>query len=420
MAAGDAGDTQDPEDEFDRALRELTEGISSGPVIHEPSAAQRAAAAKRAAAATAKAAAKAAAKAKAGPSAGTKGANGPNRVNGPKAGAGASANAGPGRRAKAGPKRSRARAGLGGLIAAWTIVVAVLAGSGVLTWIHFHSQPLRISSPHHLKPVHHTPPPTTSASSATVLINASPFLDTEPPSDPFTGTPADGWADGAAGITVPAAGPHGPFTAAQVRAAYQSTRMILIAGFLDRATLDGGTPARFASLLTSRQRAEFLAGIGLAGRDKQGFPRSTRAWVASFAPGTTRLVTTVVKVHGSMSAGTAVSAGMTVLRVRVNYLFVYAVEPPGRPADWMRVVVQEYGDVDFAAWDDPGRALEPWVRMTPGTAGAQCGMSDGFIHPAYPHGPPAAVRPSGSPVNPYSAAPPAGSSTYRCQLTTGT
>jgi hypothetical protein len=383
MADGDPGDERGPEDEFDRALRELLDGIYSRPPIPEPSAAQRAAAARRAAALTAKATARATAAAR------------------PKA------------------KRPEQRSGLGGVIAAWTVVVAVLAASGGITWFHFHSHANVLRS---IKPVYHEVSgahgPAISAPSAAVLINSAPFLGAGPPADPFAGTPADGWKDGAAGIAGPAPGRVGPFTAGQVRAAYQVTRKILIAGFLNWPTLRGGTPAAFANLLTSRQRGEFLAGLGKAGLDKRGFPLSTRAWVASFAPGTTTFVTQTVKVRGSMSAGTAVTSGVTVLRVAVSYQFVYAVEPPGAPGDWMRVVIQEYGHVDFASWD-PG-PLEPWVGMTPAAAGAQCGTTDGYIHPQYPDGPPPKVQPSGSPVDPYSAAAPASSGTYRCRNTTGT
>jgi hypothetical protein len=381
MADGDAEGAQDSEDELDRELRELTEPNSSTPRIHEPSAAQRAAAARRAATATTNA----------------------NLTAMPGTG-----------------KRKPKRTGLGGVIAAWTVVIAVLAGSGALTWFHFHSSPVRTSAARGTKPTRH-PTPTPSVSSAAVLITSSPlFVNTGPPADPFAGTPSDGWADGAAGITVPAARAHGPFTAAQVQAAYQTTRKLLIAANLDWPTLRGGTPNAFASLLTSGQRHEFLTGLGKKGLDKQGFQLSTRDWVTSFAPGTTKFVTTVVKVHGSMSATTAVSSGSTVLRIKVNYLFVYAVEPPGLPGDWMRVVDQEYGNVDFATWDDPGGQLEPWTQISGSTAGVQCGTTDGYIHPDYSNGPPSGVQPSGSPVNPYSTAPPPSSDTYRCRNTTGT
>jgi hypothetical protein len=360
MANGEPGDTGNHDDEIDRKLRELTAEVFATSRIHEPSAAERARAA-----------------------------------------------------AKREKRPSRRRRG--GLLTAWVIVVAVLAAVGAVTWFHFHSSPSALDDTH---PVRNGPVPPSSSPSA---VSSSPSVAVGPPADPFAGTPADHWANGAAGIVVPAARSHGEFTAAQVQAAYQETRKILIAENLDWPTLRGGAPTAFAGLLTSQQRSYFTQGLDKIGLDSHGFALSTRDWVTSFAPGTTSFVTTVVKVHGSMSAGETVFSGKTALRVRVDYLFTYAVEPPGHPDDWMRIVVQDYDTWDFAQWDDPGGPLEPWAAQAGGsTAGGQCGMTDGYVHPAYPNGAQSGVRPSGAPVNPYSTAPPPTSSTYVCHSTTGT
>lgn len=224
------------------------------------------------------------------------------------------------------------------------------------------------------------------------------------PADPFGGTPAQGWADGAAGITIPAARAHGPFTAAQVRSAYQMTRKLLIAGNLDWPTLRGGTPSAFADLLPRQERSQFLAGLHARARYKDGSEQNTRVWVSSFAPGRVSFVTAVIKVHGTMSAGTATESGTVVLRIRFDYLFVYAVEPPGDPADWMRVVQQRYGSVDFARWDDPGGPLEPWITVGTNSSGVRCGTRDGYVHPQFPPGPHLSIQPPGRPQDPYSLA----------------
>jgi hypothetical protein len=358
MANGEPGDANNRDDEIDRRLRELTAEVSAASRIHEPSAAERArAAAKR-------------------------------------------------------EKRPRRRR-RGGLLTAWVIVIVLLGGGGAFTWYHFRSSPSALDD---TGPVRNGPVPSSSASA----VSSSPYVVAGPPADPFAGTPADHWAVGAAGIAMPSARSHGEFTVAQVQAAYQDTRKILIAGNLDWPTLRGGAPTAFADLLTSQQRAFFIDGLDKIGLDKQGFPLSTRDWVMSFAPGTTSFITTVVKVHGSMSAGTAVFSGRTALRVQVDYLFVYAIEPPGHPDDWMRIVAQDYGDVYFAQWDDPSGPLEPWLETGISPAGGLCGMSDGYVHPAYPNGARSKVRPSGSTLNPYSGAPPPTSSTYVCHPTTGT
>lgn len=242
----------------------------------------------------------------------------------------------------------------------------------------------------------------------------------EPSADPFAGSPAAHFADGKAGIIPPAARPVSGFSAAHVAAAYRKVKELLVAAQLNPQTLGGGAPGAFARLLTGQQRDYFIGHLDKLGT-RHGAQRSTRAWVTSFAPGTTRLIGGTVKVHGRMTAARAVDAGRKVLRISVDYLFVYAVEPPGDPARWMRIVDRNYGYVDFATWDDPGGALEPWLGVwnAGGPAGGRCGIEDGFVHPAFPSGPPDKVQPSGRPINPYDQSVPP--SPHRgCQRTTGT
>lgn len=213
-----------------------------------------------------------------------------------------------------------------------------------------------------------------------------------PPADPFSGSPGDHWADGAAGITIPAAKAHGPYSAAQVRSAYETTRKLLIAANLDWPMLHGGAPKAYEHLLVEPERKQFLAGLHLTALDQNGWPKNTRREVSSFAPGRTSFVTTVVKVHGTMKAGLTINSGSEVLRIRYDYLFVYAVEPPGNPASWMRAVQQQYGTVDFGRWDYSGSSFEPWISDGNSTAGIDFRTRDGYIHPAYPLAAPAAIR----------------------------
>jgi hypothetical protein len=312
---------------------------------------------------------------------------------------------------KAKKEKRQRRSGNGRLRAVPVAAVVLLAVAGVITWRLSSSS----SALNDTNTVHNGAVPT---GSSTAVV--APAIQAGPPADAFAGTPADHWADGAAGIVPPAAKPSGQFTSAQVAAAMQITRKLLIAGNLDGTTLNGGAPTAFADLLTPQQRTDFVNNLDKIGLDKDGYTTSSRAWVMSFAPGTVSFVTNVVKVHGSMSAGTAALSGRTALRIAVDYLFAYAIEPPGHPGDWMRVVAQDYGDVYFAQWDDPGGPLEPWVKIGISPAGGQCGMTDGYVHPAYPNGARSTVQPSGAPVNPYSPAPPPTSGTGTCHNTTGT
>ena len=161
--------------------------------------------------------------------------------------------------------------------------------------------------------------------------------------------------------------------------AYATTRTLLIAQNLDPTTLRGGAPTAFADVLTAQQRTQFTAGLDKIGLSKQGYSLSTRDWVASFTPGTTTLIGTVIKVHGTMSARSATDQGQTVLEINVNYRFVYAVDPPHDPADWMRIVGQVTGYIEFDDWQDPGGPIQPWdISALPSEAGARCGTTDGF------------------------------------------
>ena len=258
------------------------------------------------------------------------------------------------------------------------------------------------------------------ASPATSIRQHSAF--TGPPSDPFSGTPADHWANGASGIVVPPATPIGEFPAGRVRFAYQRTRQLLIAATLTRTTLLGGSPAAFTRLLTGQQRAQFLAALTKTGLDKQGNPVSSRSDITSFAPGSTQLIGTVIKVHGTMRAHEATTkAGFLDLDVNVDYIFVYPIEPPHQPTRWMRIVTQMAWTVIFSAWTGAATPFEPWVVFNESFAGTTCGTTDGYLHPDYPGsqaGAPApSVSPSGTPVDPYAMAttgPPG------CQRTTGT
>jgi hypothetical protein len=173
-------------------------------------------------------------------------------------------------------------------------------------------------------------------------------------------------------------------------------------------------------LLTKQQRDEFLGGLNKTGVNKGGYPLSTRKWVASFAPGSAELIGNVIKAHGVMSAQTVREAGGVVLAIKVNYLFGYAVEPPGNPDDWMRVIDHQYGTVTFAQWDDPGGPLEPWDQTIIGNAGIQCGTQDGYIHPAYPSERISGASQSGPAVNPFSSATSVPSGGAVCGRTSGT
>ena len=260
------------------------------------------------------------------------------------------------------------------------------------------------------------------ASAATSVV---PPDSLGPPADPFTGTPADHWADGAAGIAAPTAEPIGPYTKAQVEYAYKTTRAMLAAAELDKQTLLGGAPTAFADLLTGAQKAWFLNGLDKKGVDKQGDALSSRTLVMSFAPGSTQLIGSVIKVNGTMHAKAVKdSSGDYDFNVDVDYIFVYPIEPPHQPDDWMRIVNEVVWTVSFSNWQGAASTFAPWIDAVSGVgrvSGIVCGTGDGFWHPAYPVAASvsasASASPTGSPVNPYVSG-----QSYQgpCQALTGT
>ena len=261
--------------------------------------------------------------------------------------------------------------------------------------------------------------PTPSSHPTTGGVPGAAFLPSPTLAAPFLGTPAQSYANGAAGMVIPPAHAVGSYSAAQVAAAYQETKRLLIAANLDPRTLRGGRPDAFASLLIPEQRTQFVDQLGVIGLTSNGSEKSSRSWVTSFAPGGTQLVGSVIKVHGAMHATTGMNGAWHVLRIRADYLFVYAVERPGQPLTLTRVVVRYLVDDDFAAYNDPGGSLEPWWRVvTWFDAGALCGVDDGFVHPQFPNEAPGKVQPTGTPVDPYDQSTPA--ATNRCQRTKGT
>lgn len=299
----------------------------------------------------------------------------------------------------------------------WGWGAVILLGAAVLAYSRFaHSPAASAGGVNDTQVVTNGAVPPVTPVSTTPAV--SPLTGSGPPSDPFQGTPADTWADGTAGIVIPAAKPAGRYSASQVGYAYETTRKLLLAAALDKQTLSGGAPTAFADLLTPQQRTEFVSHLDKIGVDNKGNTLSTRGLIISFAPDTTKLIGSVIKVHGTMTAHPATdSRGTPVLRVEVDYRIAYAVEPPREPADWMRIVAEFDGTVDFGNWAGADTAFQPWWNVGAGVAGARCGTRDGYVHPAYPTGPPESVKPSGRPIDPYSLRETPGQT---CQLTTGT
>ncbi|MFF4191860.1 hypothetical protein [Nonomuraea sp. NPDC001831] len=230
------------------------------------------------------------------------------------------------------------------------------------------------------------------------LLGANPGLEALPvpanpvaADDPFAGSPAEHYADGAAGLVMPAAKALGGLSKADVAKGLERTRALLAAALLDRETLLGGRPKAFAGLLDADQREEFSKELG-------GKKYDSRRMVISFAPGSAELATDVVKINGTARLGTFREDGLHGVKVEVNYLAVYAVRRPGAPATTMRLVSQLNGEVQLYRSDGKPALYAKWgMSSTP----ADCDADDGFVHPVYEDDPPGSVAPTGPATDPY-------------------
>jgi hypothetical protein len=218
------------------------------------------------------------------------------------------------------------------------------------------------------------------------------------PQDPFRGSPAYDYGNGAAGIRPPAAKPVAGFSASQVRDHLQTVKRALILANLDQKVWQGARPTALIKLFDPRDgyRTRVTRTFGRPSAGDNPLTIATR-----FKPSEATVHGEIVKVRGKMTFR-GMERGR--LRVHADYLFVYAVRPAGGPVRQVeRVVVRRTTDYDFY---DPAR-----FQVTPGTfvlaksrfrsANAKCDQDDGFIHPSFNDVPADGSIPSGAPIDPY-------------------
>ncbi|MGW4487581.1 hypothetical protein ACWEOE_27500 [Amycolatopsis sp. NPDC004368] len=143
---------------------------------------------------------------------------------------------------------------------------------------------------------------------------------------PFDNTPAQNWAEGIAGVTVPPAAKVGSFSAQQVKAAEDQVKQAITAAQLDQDTLTAHNPAEYVGLLAPDERQDVQA-------DAPGY-------LIYLADGY-HLLPVPPRMNGSMTVKPG-KAGELVLHT--SYVVAYAFDP-GTHAT--------YGPAD----------LEPFVRV---------------------------------------------------------
>lgn len=160
---------------------------------------------------------------------------------------------------------------------------------------------------------------------------------------PFAGTPAANWADGEAGIVLPAPEAVGGFSASQVAQATALVRDVLVASRIDPKLLVSHDPSSYLGLLAEDARRQLEPSFS-SGRELE-----VQSLVSLIASGST-LLPVEPKVSGTMSVRPG-NAGELV--IHTNYVFAYAFEPSTqlRLVDAMNTIVVVRADVDYKLLD---------------------------------------------------------------------
>ncbi|MQY35381.1 hypothetical protein SRB17_33550 [Streptomyces sp. RB17] len=223
--------------------------------------------------------------------------------------------------------------------------------------------------------------------------------------EPFRGSPAVRWADGADAIEVPHAKAVAGMSQDDVALALRRTKEFLVDTNLDPAVLRGGQPDAALALLDPQQ-PHTLSGLrrSLRTPDRRRNPLDL---VTRFDPAEVALAGDVIKVRGHMtfSAGAAGE-----VRVHADYTFVYPLvraggKGGGAGADDVvaRTIIRR--DLTMVLLDP-----RKWIS-TEGKLGVrssdsefyntECDVHDGYYHPVFPDGAPTGAPATGPAVDPY-------------------
>ncbi|MDH6578706.1 hypothetical protein [Kitasatospora sp. MAP5-34] len=158
--------------------------------------------------------------------------------------------------------------------------------------------------------------------SLVALAPSSPVTAVPDTKNPFARLPA-GYADGAAGLGVPAASATAHFTKPEVAKALNTAQQFLVASALTPAELVQGETSVVRTLITPGEQAQYDQSIADP-RDDQH--HAATGWLVRFDPGQVALAAGNVKVAGSMQVTEADSG---TLEITTDHTFVYALRPAG-------------------------------------------------------------------------------------------
>lgn len=156
---------------------------------------------------------------------------------------------------------------------------------------------------------------------------------------PYLDTPAANWADGEAGIKLPAPAAVGKWSASTVADAESSVKQTLVAAHLDPAILINHDATDYLAKLAPNARADEQKRLNTPNDRDNGF-------VSMLASGS-HLLPAPIKVDGSMTPGTDPKTGDLV--IHTNYVYAFAFDP-GQARDVSQpyqIVVVQHAAEDF-------------------------------------------------------------------------
>nr|QVN25659.1 hypothetical protein [Streptomyces sp.] len=220
--------------------------------------------------------------------------------------------------------------------------------------------------------------------------------DRPTPEEPFRGSPALHWADGAAGIELPEAAATGGMSKDEVEHALRATRQLLIAANLDPATLRGEKPDEALGLLDPLQEGErerLERSLAEPSEELDPLMLFTR-----FDSEEARLAGDVVKTRGRMTFGAGAAGSV---EVHTDYTFVYPLVKPGGDEVARTIVRRKL----TTALHDPERFAATRGKLSvvssqQNVGNTDCETYDGFLHPSFPSDSPH-PGPAGPGVDPY-------------------
>ncbi|MEU1087332.1 hypothetical protein ACFYPN_25790 [Streptomyces sp. NPDC005576] len=201
------------------------------------------------------------------------------------------------------------------------------------------------------------------------------------PDEPFRGSPAATWRDGAAGIHLPAARATGWMTKAQVADALARTRDFLVTASLDPATLRGERPEAAIAQINPHQAdmQDYLAN-SFRSPDKDHDPLLL---FSRFEPSRVRLAGDVVKTRGRV---TFAEGKRGALEVTADITYVYPlVRAATGSTEVARTIVRRE---TVMSWDDPAKVRTDagtfsLVSYTALTTNGGCDPHRGYLMPEF-------------------------------------